>query len=61
MLGLKIEDPARLVSFIVVFIGCVVLVALDKLPIEKLQYFALWLLPSPVGTKKGEGPLDGPQ
>lgn len=57
MLGLKIEDPARLVSFIVVFVGCCVLVAMDKLPVEKLQYFALWLLPSPVGPKKDQ--VDG--
>lgn len=50
--SLKLEEPGRLITFAIVFIGCVVLVAMDKMPVSNLQAFALWLIPSPVTLKK---------
>lgn len=54
MPSLKIEDPARVIYFVVAFVGCVVLIALDKMSADKLTMFAAWLLPSPVAVKPGE-------
>jgi hypothetical protein len=49
-------DVSRTVVFLVVFIGVVALVAVGKLPADKLEWILLILIPSPIRTSQETKP-----